>query len=72
MQKTVHLEGHIPCVRARSDPYFYLPFEVPVGAQRIHVAYSWSEPGSMPRGPGNTLDIGVFDPRGQEVAAARV
>jgi hypothetical protein len=70
VQKTIRLEGHIPGERARSDPYFYLPFDVPVGARRIHVAYSYSEAITAPLGPGNTLDIGVFDPRGRDFLTA--
>jgi hypothetical protein len=70
VQKTIRLEGHIAGERAQSDPYFYLPFEVPVGARRIHVAYSYTDPVANPTGPGNTLDIGIFDPRGRDFLTA--
>lgn len=68
MERNVRLQGHIPAERARSDPYIYLPFEVPPHTHRIHVAYEHSEPALAPLGlgPGNTLDIGVFDSRGHD------
>jgi len=46
----------------------YLPFQVPVGAQRIHVAYSYSDgvTAAYGMGPGNTLDVGIFDSRGHD------
>jgi hypothetical protein len=65
-QQTLRLEGHVPGERARSDPYVYLPFDVPAGARRIHVAYEYSEPVQALFGPGNTLDIGIFDSRGRD------
>ena len=67
-QETFHLEGHIPGERARSDPYVYLPFTVPAGATRIHVAYDYSDQVTAPFGigPGNAVDIGLFDSRGYE------
>jgi hypothetical protein len=63
-----HLEGHVPGARARSDPYVYLPFSVPTGAKRIHVAYDYSDEvtAAFGQGPGNAVDIGVFDSRGHE------
>src|SRR5712691_9613211 len=46
--------------------YHHVPFEVPTGVRSIHVAYDYSE--RIPSDPqlldGDTLDIGVFDPRG--------
>jgi hypothetical protein len=65
-RQTFHLEGHVPGERARSDPYFYLPFSVPAGVRRIHIAYEYSEPVQALFGPGNTLDIGIFDSRGRD------
>ena len=72
MEQTIHLEGHVPGELARRDPYLYLPFPVPQGARRIHVAYSYSEPVTAPfgMGPGNTLDIGIFDSRGRDFLTA--
>jgi len=71
-QETLHLEGHIPGERARSDPYVYLPFSVPAGAQRIHVAYDYSDQVTAPfgMGPGNAVDVGVFDSRGYDFLTA--
>jgi hypothetical protein len=70
VQKTIRLEGHIPCERARADPYFYLPFEMPVGARRIHVAFSYNDHATAPLAPGNILDIGIFDSRGRDFLTA--
>jgi len=69
-QKTCRLTGHIPCERARSDPFHYVPFEVPAGATKIHVAYSYSDIATVPFGPGNLIDIGIFDPRGKDFLTA--
>ncbi len=66
MQQTLRLQGHVPRERARSDPYLYLPFSVPAGARCIHVAYEYSEPVKALFGPGNTLDVGIFDSRGRD------
>jgi len=68
MQQTLRLQGHVPRERARSDPYLFLPFSVPAGARRIHVAYEYSEPVTAPMGlgPGNAVDIGIFDSRGRD------
>ena len=46
--------------------YLHLPFEVPSGVTRIEVAYSYSDSiGSDPQlTGGNTVDLGLFDPRG--------
>ncbi|MFB6955750.1 CehA/McbA family metallohydrolase [Streptomyces sp. NPDC056309] len=44
--------------------FVYLPVEVPGGARKIAVSYSYDKP-SVPSGvPGNSCDIGVFDERG--------
>src|SRR5207245_1300456 len=44
----------------------HVPFQVPAGVRPMHVAYDYSE--RIPSDPqlvdGNTLDIGIFDPRG--------
>jgi hypothetical protein len=41
---------------------------VPAGASRIHVSYGFSKPVNAPfgNGPGNVVDIGIFDPRGYD------
>ena len=72
MQHQLHLTGHIPGEQARLDPYVYLPFDVPAGTRRIHVAYEYTEPVNVPfgMGPGNTVDLGVFDSRGYDFLTA--
>src|SRR5512132_4363170 len=72
MEQKIRLEGFVPGEQARRDPYVYLPFQVPAGARRIEVAYSFSEPVNAPfgMGAGNTLDSGVFDSRGREFLTA--
>ncbi|MBN1287135.1 MAG: PHP domain-containing protein [Anaerolineae bacterium] len=46
--------------------YLHLPFDVPEGIERIDVQYEYSEAiGAEPHlTGGNTVDIGLFDPRG--------
>ncbi|MBN8595417.1 MAG: CehA/McbA family metallohydrolase [Anaerolineae bacterium] len=61
---TIALEGHLPSEMTLQ--YVHLPFEVPPGTGRLEVEYDYdaaigSDPGLM---GGNTLDIGIFDPRG--------
>jgi len=70
--RTARLSGHITPEQVRQSPFLYLPFEVPAGARRIHVAYDYSEPVTAPfgMGPGSVVDIGVFDSRGHEFVAA--
>jgi hypothetical protein len=65
-EQTIHLSGHVAAEQARRDPYIYLPFSVPPGTRRIDVAYRYSDPVTAPfgMGPGNTVDIGIFDSRG--------
>jgi hypothetical protein len=72
MQQTLRLQGHVPREHARSDPYLYLPFSVPANARRIHVAYDYSEQvtAAFGQGPGNAVDIGIFDSRGRELLDA--
>ncbi|HET7030217.1 MAG TPA: CehA/McbA family metallohydrolase [Candidatus Limnocylindrales bacterium] len=51
--------------------YVLVPFEVPAGVHQLEVAYTYSDRiDSDPRvGDGNTLDIGLFDPRGTETGS---
>lgn len=61
------LTGHItPVDKARSD-YFYVPFDLPAPAARLHARYEYSAAMSaaLIEG-GNVIDIGLFDPRGSE------
>jgi hypothetical protein len=68
LEQTVRFEGHLTAEQVRRHPYFYLPFNVPQNASRIHVSYGYSEPvtASFGNGPGNVVDIGVFDSRGYD------
>jgi len=68
VEQQVRLEGHVTAEEVRRSPYLYLPVPVPPRASRLHLAYSYSEPVTAPfgMGPGNTVDIGIFDPRGRE------
>lgn len=58
-------QGHITQAdKARSD-YFYIPFELPAPASRLHVRYRYSAAMSAAlHEGGNVIDIGIFDPRG--------
>jgi hypothetical protein len=51
--------------------YSLVPFEVPAGRQQLHIRYSYSD--RIDSDPllsgGNTLDIGLFDPRGTETGS---
>ncbi|MDQ6670735.1 MAG: CehA/McbA family metallohydrolase [Chloroflexota bacterium] len=51
---------------AQAKRYAHVPFEVPPGVRALHVRYEYSD--QIPSDPllsgGNTLDIGLFDPRG--------
>jgi len=68
LEETVRIQGHINLEQVRQDRYLYLPFNVPPHASRIHVSYSYSNRVTAPfgNGPGNTVDIGIFDSRGHE------
>jgi PHP domain len=68
LEETVRIEGHLTAEQVRQNPYFYLPFNVPSNASRIHVSYGYSDPVTAPfgNGPGNVVDIGIFDSRGYD------
>ncbi len=68
MERSLHLEGHVSPEDVRHSPYVYLPVPVPPGASRLHVSYEFSDPVTAPfnMGPGNTVDIGTFDPHGRD------
>lgn len=59
--------GHITRAdKARSD-YFYVPFDLPFAASRLHVRYEYTDRMSSDRvDGGNVIDLGLFDPRGAE------
>ena len=58
--------------REHQKRYVHVPFEVPVGVRALHVRYEYSN--RIPSDPllagGNTLDIGLFDPRGIEPSSS--
>jgi hypothetical protein len=67
MRQSFYFEGRVtPSDRAR--PYIYLPFTVPPRTVRLEVSYHFERPkqGELDGG-GNTLDLGIFDPRGTEL-----
>ncbi len=68
MEQSLRLEGHVFPEDVRRSPYLYLPVPVPPGASRLDVSYEYSEPvtAAFNMGPGNTVDIGIFDPRGRD------
>ena len=63
------LEGRF--VAADRMRYVLVPFDVPEGVRQLEVRYTYSDRvDSDPRvGDGNTLDIGLFDPRGTETGS---
>jgi hypothetical protein len=68
VEQSLRLEGHVSLEDVRRSPYLYLPVPVPPGASRLHVSYEYSDPvtAAFSMGPGNTVDIGIFDPRGHD------
>lgn len=72
MRQSIRFEGHLSCEQARLAPYVYLPFRVPPGAKRIDVSYAYCDPVTAPygMGPGNSVDIGIFDSRGTDFLGA--
>lgn len=64
MEESLHLEGHVSPEDVRRSPYLYLPIPLPPGVSRLHVSYRYSDPvtAAFGMGPGNSVDIGIFDP----------
>lgn len=62
--REIILEGYMP--PGRDKFYHHLPFDMPSGVERLNVRYEYSgEISGDPRATGgNTVDIGIFDPRG--------
>ncbi len=61
---TIAISGRFTTEDKKSDDYAYLPFEVPVGTERIDVSYDYSR-SSMAQsraGDETVLDLGVFGP----------
>lgn len=63
---TLTLTGTLTRDDKACDDYAYLPFEMPAGIARVDVRYWVSRPRDAAdlAGAGNTIDIGIFDPRG--------
>lgn len=63
---TIKIEGNISPEQEKT--YLHLPFQVPDGAVRLEVEYSYSaQISSNPTVTGgNTIDLGIFDQRGIE------
>lgn len=61
-------------IEGRLEPgapdWVYVPVDVPPGVAEIGVRYSYDQPEPTPGVPGNSLDIGIFDPRGHEAHRA--
>src|SRR3954463_6070124 len=60
----VGLEGSFDAAHPRR--YAHVPFDVPPGIKALHISYDYSDRISSDPllSGGNTLDIGLFDPRG--------
>src|SRR5262245_48891265 len=65
--QTQTITGHI---EYGAPDFVYIPVQVPVGANRISVEYSYNRPAAPPGQNGNALDIGVFDNSGIELGNA--
>ncbi|MEX0799633.1 MAG: CehA/McbA family metallohydrolase [Dehalococcoidia bacterium] len=67
-KRSLRLQGHLSPEDVRRSPYLYLPVPVPPRTSRLDVRYEYSEPvqAAFGQGPGNTIDIGIFDSRGHE------
>src|SRR3990170_7065751 len=72
LDRVVRLDGHITPEQVRRSPFLYLPFQVPPHTRRVSISYSYSQPVTAPfgMGPGNTVDIGLFDSRGHDFLEA--
>ncbi len=72
LDREVRLDGHITPEQVRRSPFLYLPFQVPPHTRRVSISYAYSQPVAAPfgLGPGNTVDIGVFDSRGHDFLEA--
>jgi hypothetical protein len=56
--QTIERVVHVAPPGADGSRYVYVPFDVPRGAARVAVSYSYEREGGA-----NTIDIGVFDAR---------
>ncbi len=69
-KQTIIHEGHLNSEQGGS--YIHLPFDMPIEAVRLEVAYQYSEQISSDPlvSGGNTIDLGIFDERGIEFLKA--
>jgi hypothetical protein len=73
MTETI-LQGHFDAADQAQNPFPLLPFDVPPGTARLHVHYNVSHRLSSDKvgwHEGNSIDIGLFDPRGAEFLSAQ-
>jgi len=77
MRQTFHFEGRVTREdppgdsHDRARPYVYLPFTVLPRTERLEVSYHFEHPkqGDLGTEGSNTLDLGIFDPRGIDFLA---
>lgn len=67
------LTGYIDPEEKTHSDYAYIPFDMPAGIVRLDIRYRVSQPRDAAdlRGQGNTIDIGIFDPRGHDFGIGR-
>lgn len=68
--QTIVLEGTLRAEQEKS--FVHLPFDLPAGTVRLHVAYTYGDKigADLGRTGGNTIDLGVFDARGIDFLTA--
>lgn len=64
----LNLTGHLTEQDKHNSDYAYIAFEVPPNITRLEVAYDYDHRRDAAdlHGIGNTIDIGIFDPRGKD------
>jgi hypothetical protein len=62
MSTSVDFQGDIPASKAGG--YLELPFTVDPGTTAIRIRYSYDQPGGLCTSSPNTLDMGVYEPKG--------
>lgn len=70
LQQTITFRQHLRAEQVGG--YVLLPFEIPDGASRIDIHYTYDRPVEPVPGaaPGNALDLGLFDSRGADVGTS--
>jgi hypothetical protein len=72
MRKRYHFQGTLDRETGRRK-HHYVAFEMPAKATRLEVSYAYDRPDVSPEvggGPGNVIDLGVFDARGADLLEA--